>query len=344
MPATWPESIIPDSTTPGVTNTYDRVGRLSSIFCNGMTTTMAYNTANELLAEVYTGGTLGGLAVTNAYDPFLRRTAVALSNQLSTLVQYNYDAAGRLFNVTNGSSTATYSYLANSPLVSQIVLKNSGTTRMTTTKQYDYLNRLTSISSSGSQLAAPVSFSYSYNSANQRTRDTLADNSYWSYGYDSLGQVTSGKKYWADQTPAAGQQFGYVFDDIGNRTQTFLGGDQNGANLRSATYSANTLNQYTSRDVPGFIDIKGASIVTNALTVNGLAAYRKGEYFRTELPMTNGVGPDLDEHHHFCHRSEQCFRQSLPSENSRIIHVRRRRQSDRRRPLELYLGRGKSAG
>ncbi len=103
--------------------------------------------------------------------------------------------------------------------------------------------------------------------------------------------MTSGKKYWSDQTPVAGQQYGYAFDDIGNRTQTLSGGDQNGANLRSASYSANSLNQYTSRDVPGFIDVKGMGIATNTVTVNGLTGYRKGEYFRAELPMTNGVGP-----------------------------------------------------
>jgi len=33
---------------------------------------------------------------------------------------------------------ATYSYLANSPLVGQIAFKQNGTARMTTTKQYDY--------------------------------------------------------------------------------------------------------------------------------------------------------------------------------------------------------------
>jgi hypothetical protein len=47
-------------------------------------------------------------------------------------------------------NTATYSHLANSPLVGQIVFANYGSTRMTTTKQYDYLNRLTAISSSPS--------------------------------------------------------------------------------------------------------------------------------------------------------------------------------------------------
>ncbi len=139
-----------NSVTPNVTNTFDRLGRTATIttgISGGAlsTTTMAYDTANDLLAEVYTGGTLNGQAVTNAYDAFLRRIAVGISNQLSTLVQYGYDNASRLLNVTNGSSTATYSYLANSPLVSQIVFKQSGTNRMTTTKQYDYLNRLTSI-------------------------------------------------------------------------------------------------------------------------------------------------------------------------------------------------------
>src|SRR3974390_331484 len=108
---------------------------------------------------------------------------------------------------------------------------------MATTKQFDFLNRLTQISSAPSSpppWPAPqvVSFSYQYNNANQRTRCTLADGSYWIYQYDSLGQVTGGKKYWADGTPVAGQQFQYTFDDIGNRQTATAGGDQYAANLR----------------------------------------------------------------------------------------------------------------
>ena len=63
--------------------------------------------------------------------------------------------------------------------------------------------------------------------------------------------MTSGKKYWADGTAVAGQQFEYAFDDIGNRTSTKAGGDAAGANLRTATYNMNSLNQYTNRTVPG---------------------------------------------------------------------------------------------
>ena len=202
---------------------------------------------------------------------------------------YGYDYASRLTSVADGNGNlATNIFLANSPLVSQITFKHSGTTRMTTTKQFDYLNRLTQISSapSGSYIQ-PLAFNYNYNPANQRTKDTLADGSYWIYAYDSLGQVTNGCKFFADGTPVAGQQFDYLFDTIGNRTQTKAGGDASGANLRTANYTNNSLNQITSRDVPGFVDVKGASILTNAVKVNGLTAYRKEEYFRQELTNNN---------------------------------------------------------
>jgi hypothetical protein len=161
---------------------------------------------------------------------------------------------------------------------------------MTTTKSYDFLNRLTSISSVGTS-STSSQFAYNYNQANQRTRATLADGSYWLYDYDSLGQVRSGKKYWSDGTPVAGQQFEYGFDDIGNRKNTKAGGDENGWNLRSANYSPNNLNQYTSRDVPGYLDIMGISFATNSVTVNSQTAYRKGEYFRKELPVNNSSAP-----------------------------------------------------
>jgi RHS repeat-associated protein len=170
--------------------------------------------------------------------------------------------------------------------VQQIIFKTNTTVRMTTTKQYDFLNRLQSIFNSPSA-DSPISFAYAYNNVNQRTRMTLADGSFWQYTYDPLGQVISGHKFFADQTPVAGQLFDYSFDDIGNRTQTLAGGDQNGADQRFASYGANSLNQYTNRDVPGFVDIMGLAYATNPVTVNGQTAYRHGEYFRQQLPIGN---------------------------------------------------------
>src|SRR2546422_703276 len=69
---------------------------------------------------------------------------------------------------------AIHSYVAYSPLVSQITFKSNSTVRMTTTKQYDLLNRLSAIANQPSADSS-VSFNYAYNSANQRTRMVLAD-------------------------------------------------------------------------------------------------------------------------------------------------------------------------
>src|SRR5437870_4826255 len=148
---------------------------------------------------------------------------------------------------------------------------------MTATKAYDFLNRLTSISSQPSASGEPpISYSYLYNDANQRISTRVADGSYWIYQHDSLGQVTSGKRYWSDGTPVAGQQFEYAFDDIGNRTSTKVGGDAGGAGLRSSVYAANNLNQYTSRSNPDKIDVVGIALPTATVTVNGTNTYRKG--------------------------------------------------------------------
>ncbi len=68
---------------------------------------------------------------------------------------------------------------------------------MSSTEAYDNLNRLTGISSTPSA-DGMVSFKHAYNSANQRTAITNADSSRWALGYDSRGQVTSGRRYWPD--------------------------------------------------------------------------------------------------------------------------------------------------
>jgi RHS repeat-associated protein len=284
-----------NDSTPGVTYGYDRRGRQTSVTVGGtIVTTRAFNDAGNLLSESYSGGPLDGFSVTNGYDTLLRRTNLTVLNPASSVVYrvgYSYDAASRLATVSDGTNTAGYSYVANSPLVSQISFTNAGALRMTTTKTWDYVNRLLSISSANASGGVLDSHGYSYNSANQRTSMTNADGTYWIYGYDTLGQVISGKKYWPDGYPVAGQQFGYAFDNIGNRTSTQSGGDQFGANLLSASYSANNLNQYTSRTVPGFVDILGAATNLATVTVNNYPTIRKESYYRAEIPIANSGGP-----------------------------------------------------
>ena len=280
--------------TPGVAYTYDRLGRQSTAVWNGMTDTLTYNLASQILGDTFTGGSLAGLSLTNTYDSLARRTALSFNLQPSTFNQsFGYDQSSRLASVSDANGNgAIYRYLANSPLVGQIESRQNGILRMTTRKTYDYLNRLTQVSSQPSAPGLmPIDYNYSYNPANQRTRTLLADGSYWVYGYDSLGQATNACKYFADGTPVPGQQFHYQFDTIGNRTQTRSGGDAVGSSLRLASYSANRLNQIIQRDVPGTNDILGAALAANPVTVNGRTAARKGEYFWAGAGASNAAAP-----------------------------------------------------
>ena len=154
-----------------MTNTYDRLGRLIQLSTLNSQLASTYNLANELTSE-----TQNGITVTNRYDAYLRRTNLVVQQSSNPLIQqsFTFDAASRLSTVSTLDSglgtldSATYSYLANSPLVNQITFKQNGNTRMTTSKYYDNLNRLRIISSAFT--GNGVSYSYQYNDANQRTK------------------------------------------------------------------------------------------------------------------------------------------------------------------------------
>ncbi len=274
--------------TPSTSYTYDRRGRRSQVINGGTTTTFTYNDASQPLTESCQNGILNGLSVNWTYNNLSQRDSLSLGGVSGYSVGYTYDN-GRLHTVSEGNAVATYSYLDKSSLVSQILFQQGGQTRLKTTKQYDHLNRLQSISSvtNGAATAIPLARAYTYDPVSQRTRATLSDGSYWLYTYDALGQVTSGKRFWQDGTPVAGQQFEYAFDDIGNRTATKVGGDASGTGLRPATYTPNRLNQYSERTVPNHVDVLGIANPTASVTVNGNTAYRKGEYFDHALLVDN---------------------------------------------------------
>lgn len=284
--------------TPGLSYGLDRLGHQTTITQGNTTATRLFDPSGNLLSESYAGGPLDGLTVTNSYDGLLRRTNLSLfgpAGQVLASTSYAYDSAsGRLQAETDGTNSATYVYLTNSALVGQVVFAHNGALRMTATKQHDFLNRLTSISSASG--ASAIGYSYGYNRANQRTNVTLTDSSRWTYGYDGLGQVTSGKKLWTDGNPVAGQQFEYAFDDIGNRLTAAFGGDNAGQNLRTAHYTNNLLNQITSREVPGFLQVLGSAASNATVTLwsdNGSysRASRHGDYFRGELSVNNTAAP-----------------------------------------------------
>jgi RHS repeat-associated protein len=284
------DSIDYSDSTADITFTYDRQDRYKTIVQGSATTTLFYTDDGHLYATTTQGGVLNELDLARTFDILGRSESVYLPGVFTN--QFGYEGASRLLSVTNGLHTATYSYLTKSSLVTNILFRQNGTNRLVMAKQFDGLNRLTNIVSTPSGTGQTVvAYGYQYNQANQRTRGTCQDSSYWVYQYDELGQVISGAKYWSDGTPVAGQQFAFEFDDIGNRKVARSGGNQWGTQLRGSAYNVNSLNQYTSRTVPEWVDVLGAANSNATVTVNFEPTYRKGEYFRKELRAANNLGP-----------------------------------------------------
>ena len=202
------------------------------------------------------------------------------------LSRFGYNAASRMATATEGDHAAMYGFVANSGLVGQVAFSHNGAAVMTTSKAYDNLNRLTSISNVLASGSTVASTSYTYNAANERTEAKLADGGYWKYDYDTLGQVTGGSRRLSDGTRLEGEQFGYTFDGIGNRLQTTTNG-------RVATYTSNALNQYAQRTVPGAADILGTASSAASVTVNKKPVARQGEYWHFQLTADNTAGPIL---------------------------------------------------
>ncbi len=269
--------------TPGLSYTYDRGGRQTSITDAAGARTRTFNVEGELQTEQIAGGILDGVNVTVGFDSFLRRNSVQSTHNSTTLSSqtYGYDATSRLQTVTSGSQTATYGYHATSGLLTSTTF--TGGTNIT--RGYDSFGRIENITTTPAA-GTPQSYVYQHNNLNQRTRVTREDGSYWSFVYNDRGELVTGKKYWSDNSLVYGNQTEFGYDTSGNRTTAKAGGNQLGA-LRQSTYTANNLNQYSQRSVPGAVDVTGLAHSSASVTVNSLTTARKGDYFYKELTVDN---------------------------------------------------------
>ncbi len=279
--------------TPDLSLTYSRQGRRQTVTQGPATTTLTYGHQGLLSGEAYTGGGLHGLTVSVGWDSLLRRTNVSVNTSQPLHQGFAYDQASRLRLAWQGVASAHYQYLPHSSLVGTVTFQHQTTPRLTTLREFDALERLTSIRSFPTAPGArPVAFDYTYDTANQRIRAGTADGSAWQFEYDELGQVTAGRRLWPDGQPVPGQQFHYLFDHIGNRIHTRSGGDAQGNVARWSTYEHNALNQISRRTVPNSFDVLGLAHPQATVTVNGSPAdYRRGEYFQESVSANNDPGP-----------------------------------------------------
>jgi len=283
--------------TPDVSYTYDRLGRKTQVTDGAGTHDFTYNSAGQLLTESFP---LAGVTVTNSYDTLLRRQSLDSGTGIPP-IQFAYDAASRFDGILQGTTLIWYNYSSWYGHVGKYATyyHQEGEPLVTMQQDYDGLGRLVEVHNGRWLLdldPPDVYYHYDYNLANQRTKRTegLIDypetTPYWDYSYDALGQLTNAVKRWDNTgTPIDGSKFAYTYDDIGNRKTAKR-------NTRSSTYTSNTSNQYTQRTVPGYVDVIGAVMQTNAtVTVNGAATSRHGASFYKEVTVTNSSAATYPE-------------------------------------------------
>ena len=247
--------------------------------------------------------TQNGVLITRTTDSLGRPSGFSLDDAYA--VSYAYDMFGRFHSVTSStastSSTYTYSYLPNSDLVSgmssssgflwtrayesvrSLITAVENRFGETVISRYDYendeLGRRTSRADSGTAFAAQPTFG---------DPATVEMPAYNAYAYNTRSEVTGAARRWG--TPGAsgdlvlGKQYAYEFDPIGNRI-TSAEGDTD----RTASYTANALNQYTQRTVPDEKDLIGTAPTNVAVTVNQNPVSRQSAYWHHALEVDNAT-------------------------------------------------------
>ena len=245
--------------TPAITYTYDRLGRMIIATRDGVTRTVSLTLHGQQELESWTGGPLDGLSMDPGFDAFRRRNALAVSGAGGSVPgqSYGYDAVTGELSVIgstgpgiSGAATANYGYRTGTRQIESVTFVEGANTRLTQTRTYDDLHRLTGVTSqTGSLLAAS---DYTLDASGRRARTVLADGTWWKYTYDNLGQVTAAERRRtaganpADTDPVIpGQGFSYGYDGLGNRTAATQG---SGGVTDDATviYTPAASNQYSS--------------------------------------------------------------------------------------------------
>jgi RHS repeat-associated protein len=269
----------------------NRFGKPCVVIDSSGTNLLTYDHAQRLVASTCVGGLLAGITVSNHFNGVYGRDILQVLGPAFSITNfYAYDTYGRMAGASSGSYSATYGYVPNSDLLQTTTSKSNTTTVLTTSRTWDYGYRLRFIANVANG-AVVTSHSYLYDWLDRRIQATLEDGSIWKYTYNDRNELIGAHRYWSDWTPVAGQQYGYDYDNIGNRKSAWAGGDANGANLHQTTYTANGLNQYTAISNPGYEEVLGVALATNAVIVNTATADRKVEYFHREITVPNGSGP-----------------------------------------------------
>ena len=246
-----------NSTTPSVTNTYDRFGRIATVEDASGKRTYEYDTTTLQLDKVtYSNGIFDQHVLNYNQDSLHRPWSVRLeqNGSLSHVNVYEYETgSSRLKYVYGNDKRHEYTYTAGRGAEVDKVYHSefspSGPVTLFTDYDYDAIGRLTFIGhkNAGSFLSSNT---YQYNSLSQRVKNVDFDGTFWEYDYDDEGQLTSAIKNQSTGTALPGYTYEYDYDDIGNRKTRKV-------NTRTTTYTPNSLNQYSNIVRPAYNHLVG---------------------------------------------------------------------------------------
>ena len=226
--------------TPDVTYSHDRLGRILSAVSTASTNLFEYS-GLALDSE-----TQNGYVIDYTQDALGRGTGYSLFNPVDPVnpaqkIVYGFSNNGRFASVDSihgaETNTFTYSYLSGTDLISGYSLSQGGiAASLTVTRSYESDRNLVTAITNKWNTYVISSFDYVNDVLGRRTKRTDYFNSLLStnvFGYNDFSEVTEASmKNGTDS-------YNYDYDPIGNREWNQVNGSTN-------CYTANQLNQYTS--------------------------------------------------------------------------------------------------
>jgi RHS repeat-associated protein len=192
---------LPDGTS--VTFTYTPSGQRRTVTDGRGTTGYTYDARDRLLSRTEPDGT----TITHTYDP---SGNVATVTTPAGTTAYRYDGLSRLTTVTDaGGGVTAYSYDSAGNLIGTSLPNHTSEVR-----QYDDLNRLTAVETTGPGGGILANFRYTLDADGNPVGATEQGGRTVNYAYDPLNRLVTESV----SDPGGGKRtIGYTYDAVGNR-------------------------------------------------------------------------------------------------------------------------------
>ena len=195
--------------TPGISQSYDALGRIVSTTDAAGTTTFAYDAYGAKISETVSGV---NKTIARHYDRFGRGTGYSIGGARKTTLSYDA-ASGRLVGMAAGSDNFVWEYLAGTNLKSKLSYPNAATAEWTYEAERDLISRVKN-TVNGNVISQ---YDYAHDALGRRTSAAksgtmMAASENLAYGYNVRSELVS-----AVSDVDANYNYAYAFDHIGNR-------------------------------------------------------------------------------------------------------------------------------